>query len=950
MKKNKRVLNLKAKLKKILITVICIITVFFSMPVKSNADAGILESIASFLLMIPDGVQMLLNHYVSDETEDVAFSESISLEGSGTEDDSIGSVNDTGTLYNFEVTPYDIFMTGTLTDYGKYVDLLNKSESKLNEAKEDIENQDIKSAIINNKEGAEASTAASNMEVQIQNFSTRSMTKMPLLDANFFRKSTNDPNNSADVLRPVVANVYNNLRNFVLILMLVVLLYIGIRIIISTAVTDQVKYKQYLVDWVVGICLVFLMQYIMSAIMNINQVAIDMMSNSATTEEYVIAFGPIDSKVAKIFNDLAGVDEFIKDPAKSWRNSNNKILKVIGYGIDTASWAASLYPHVLAVATQPIFEYIADEANKVNDGWDDLQKKANKDVSLQNFIGRKLLIANSNNIFRNATWDFNENTHTVNDLTSAITGKETVVNAAIYNSKNANNGKIRARALYICNIAEFCRTITTFSSNYTNVYSGSKTTVMSKNNSNTKVNDYASAAFWGYAALYVVITIETVIFLYKYLKRVLWLAFLTMIAPLIALMYPIDKIGDGKAQTFNMWFKEYLFNTLIQPLHLLLYTIFIGVSMSLISGGNVVYGIVAYGFMIPAEKFFKQMFGFEKAKTPGGLGSPAAGMMAMRGLDKLGGFGPHGKGGSKGGKGDGKGSIPKPGYAKNKLSIPGESSSPAPGGSGKEPSMPESSGKEPSMPGSSGPSSKKNSKFKRWAGNGVKRVGGMARNVSGRVARKITGGATSSLGKALYSPKGLAAMAKTGAKFVGRNAIRGAVGLGGAVLGAGAGLLAGGLASALTGEDQIVKGISSGAAIGGNRGVQTADSARELYGEIIDSGKDYAASEDPEYAAQLQAQNIFEENAYMTDDDREKVKQIILAGASQEEVSKCLDKILKENIENEEQAQTIAFKAHLNSKFDLDTDKGFKDAIKYVKRKYHKDDSEAEALVTFAQW
>ena len=56
-------------------------------------------------------------------------------------------------------------------------------------------------------------------------------------------------------------------------------------------------------------------------------------------------------------------------------------------------------------------------------------------------------------------------------------------------------------------------------------------------------NDYSSAAFWGYAFLYVLITIETIVFLYKYLKRVLWLAFLTMIAPLIALMYPIDKVG-----------------------------------------------------------------------------------------------------------------------------------------------------------------------------------------------------------------------------------------------------------------------------------------------------------------------------------------------------------------------------------------------------------------------
>ena len=88
---------------------------------------------------------------------------------------------------------------------------------------------------------------------------------------------------------------------------------------------------------------------------------------------------------------------------------------------------------------------------------------------------------------------------------------------------------------------------------------------------------------------------------------------------------------------------------------------------------NVIYGIVAYAFMIPAEKFFKKMFGFDKAATPGALGSPAAGMMAMRGLDKIGGFGPHGKGkGGKAGAGDSSGRS-KINFAKNKLGTPMDS-------------------------------------------------------------------------------------------------------------------------------------------------------------------------------------------------------------------------------------------------------------------------------------
>ena len=64
--KSKKLFKVKQKLIKVLVTVICVITVFFSMPMKSNAS--ILQSIASFILIIPDGVNMLLNSFISDET------------------------------------------------------------------------------------------------------------------------------------------------------------------------------------------------------------------------------------------------------------------------------------------------------------------------------------------------------------------------------------------------------------------------------------------------------------------------------------------------------------------------------------------------------------------------------------------------------------------------------------------------------------------------------------------------------------------------------------------------------------------------------------------------------------------------------------------------------------------------------------------------------------------
>ncbi len=149
--------------------------------------------------------------------------------------------------------------------------------------------------------------------------------------------------------------------------------------------------------------------------------------------------------------------------------------------------------------------------------------------------------------------------------------------------------------------------------------------------------------------LYLMLVIYNFRFTWVYLKRVVNMAFLTLMAPLVSVTYPIDKVGDSKAQAFDMWIKEFTFNALIQPLHLILYIVLLG-SATELAVYNPLYAIVCLGFIIAGEKLLKQMFGFNKA--PGGtLGSLAGaagvstlaargvGMFAKGGKDKGGGNG-----------------------------------------------------------------------------------------------------------------------------------------------------------------------------------------------------------------------------------------------------------------------------------------------------------------------
>lgn len=153
--------------------------------------------------------------------------------------------------------------------------------------------------------------------------------------------------------------------------------------------------------------------------------------------------------------------------------------------------------------------------------------------------------------------------------------------------------------------------------------------------------------YWGYAIMYMALVILTVTFTFEYIKRLIFISLLTMIAPLIALTYPLDKIRDGQAQGFMLWLREYVFNCLIQPVHLLLYTMIVGTAIQTMK--NPIIAIVALALFRPAEIFLRKLFGFDKATTMNNLGTIAGGAMIMNLLNKL----PKGpKGGSKNGSGN----------------------------------------------------------------------------------------------------------------------------------------------------------------------------------------------------------------------------------------------------------------------------------------------------------
>lgn len=304
--------------------------------------------------------------------------------------------------------------------------------------------------------------------------------QVPALDVNFINPSVDgdDERNTAKQLRGAISSWYLALRSIAVVGLLSVLIYLGIRMLMTSVAADKAKYKQMLMDWLIAMCLVLVLHYIMSFALTMAETVTAMVSSD-----------------------------------------NNKTLTVVATNVDPHWWGSG-------------------------------------------------------------------------------------------------------RLEFSTNLMGYVRFM------------------VQAEDLNVKI------AFF---ALYAMLVIYSIRFTWVYLKRVVNMAFLTLIAPMVALTYPIDKVGDGKAQAFNIWLKEYTYNALIQPVHLLLYKVLLGTAIEL-AAKNPLYAIVSLGFIIAAEKLVKKMFGFDKASggTVGSLAA-AAGVTTMAGkmLNDVGKKGPAGGGNGK---------------------------------------------------------------------------------------------------------------------------------------------------------------------------------------------------------------------------------------------------------------------------------------------------------------
>ncbi len=103
-------------------------------------------------------------------------------------------------------------------------------------------------------------------------------------------------------------------------------------------------------------------------------------------------------------------------------------------------------------------------------------------------------------------------------------------------------------------------------------------------------------------------------FFIMYLKRTLMVGFLIVIAPLITITYPMDKMGDNKAQAFSAWLNELLINVFIQPIHAIIYLVFSFTAGEIASFAPLL-ALIFLMSITSAEKMVRNIFNMQNSKS-----------------------------------------------------------------------------------------------------------------------------------------------------------------------------------------------------------------------------------------------------------------------------------------------------------------------------------------------
>lgn len=115
--------------------------------------------------------------------------------------------------------------------------------------------------------------------------------------------------------------------------------------------------------------------------------------------------------------------------------------------------------------------------------------------------------------------------------------------------------------------------------------------------------------------MYMVLVYYAIRFLLIYFKRYLTVTILALISPFVAVVYAIKRVtsNGGSAAIFTNWFKDFLYTVVIQAIHALIYTVFVGTALKLTETSieGIFIAFIFLRVMLKMDPIVRKIFGLE---------------------------------------------------------------------------------------------------------------------------------------------------------------------------------------------------------------------------------------------------------------------------------------------------------------------------------------------------
>ena len=166
--------------------------------------------------------------------------------------------------------------------------------------------------------------------------------KIPILDVNIFNLETAageqiEQGSIIYILRSNLATWYYTIRTIAIMVMLVILIYVGIKMAFSTIATEKAEYKRLFKNWLMGFIIIFTIHYFMVIVININEGIVEIIEPDYVTQNQ---------------DDGNGIISFDQYNSNNNQQAGEKSLyeqvKIMAYEIKaTTGWAGTIMYVVL---------------------------------------------------------------------------------------------------------------------------------------------------------------------------------------------------------------------------------------------------------------------------------------------------------------------------------------------------------------------------------------------------------------------------------------------------------------------------------------------------------------------------------------------------------------------------------------------------------------------------